>query len=202
MKNNLKTLFGAVAATLLLVGSSGAQMEADVQNQPEPVKETKTMILMKTNKGNIKIELDAAKAPKTVANFLKYVESGHYTDTIFHRVISNFMIQGGGMTANMAQKKAPYTVENEANNGLKNVRGSLAMARTSDPHSAGAQFFINVVDNGFLDFKSPTQQGWGYCVFGKVIEGMDVVDAIRAVPTAPGDVPKETITITEVSVIK
>jgi cyclophilin family peptidyl-prolyl cis-trans isomerase len=202
MKNNLKILFGVVAATLLLIGSSGAQMETNVQIQPEPVKETKTMILMKTNKGNIKIELDAAKAPKTVANFLKYVESGHYTDTIFHRVISNFMIQGGGMTANMAQKKAPYTVENEANNGLKNVRGSLAMARTSDPHSAGAQFFINVVDNGFLDFKSPTQQGWGYCVFGKVIEGMDVVDAIRAVPTAPGDVPKETITITEVSVIK
>jgi cyclophilin family peptidyl-prolyl cis-trans isomerase len=202
MKNNLKILFGVVAATLLLIGSSGAQMETNVQIQPEPVKETKTMILMKTTKGNIKIELDAAKAPKTVANFLKYVESGHYTDTIFHRVISNFMIQGGGMTANMAQKKAPYTVENEANNGLKNVRGSLAMARTSDPHSAGAQFFINVVDNGFLDFKSPTQQGWGYCVFGKVIEGMDVVDAIRAVPTAPGDVPKETITITEVSVIK
>ena len=202
MKNNLKILFGAAVATFLWVGSSGAQIEADVQNQPEPVKEIKTMILMKTTKGDIKIELDAAKAPKTVANFLKYVESGHYTDTIFHRVISNFMIQGGGMTANMAQKKAPYTVENEANNGLKNVRGSIAMARTSDPHSAGAQFFINVVDNGFLDFKSPTQQGWGYCVFGKVVEGMDVVDAIRAVPTASGDVPKETITITEVSVIK
>ena len=202
MKNNLKTLFGVAAATFLLVGSSVAQIEADVQIQPEPVKETKNMILMKTTKGNIKIELDAAKAPKTVANFLKYVESGHYTDTIFHRVISNFMIQGGGMTANMAQKKAPYTVENEANNGLKNVRGSIAMARTSDPHSGGAQFFINVVDNGFLDFKSPTAQGWGYCVFGKVVEGMDVVDAIRAVPTAPGDVPKETITITEVSVIK
>ena len=160
------------------------------------------MVLMKTTKGDIKIELDAVKAPKTVANFLKYVESGHYSNTIFHRVISNFMVQGGGMTANMAQKKALWTVENEANNGLKNVRGSIAMARTSDPHSAGAQFFINVVDNGFLDFKAPTQQGWGYCVFGKVTEGMDVVDAIRAVPTAPGDVPKETITITEVSVIK
>jgi peptidyl-prolyl cis-trans isomerase B (cyclophilin B) len=162
----------------------------------------KTMILMKTTKGDIKIELDAEKAPKTVANFLKYVESGHYTDTIFHRVISNFMIQGGGMTANMAQKKASATVENEANNGLKNVRGSIAMARTSDPHSAGAQFFINVVDNGFLDFKAPTQQGWGYCVFGKVVEGMDVVDAIRAVPTAPGDVPKETITIISVTVVE
>ena len=202
MKNNLKTPLGVIAATLLLVGSSGAQIEADVQKNPEPVKEVKTMILMKTTKGNIKIELDAAKAPKTVANFLKYVESGHYSNTIFHRVISNFMVQGGGMTADMNQKKAPWTVENEANNGLKNTRGTIAMARTSDPHSGGAQFFINVVDNGFLDFKAPTQQGWGYCVFGKVVEGMDVVDAIRAVPTGYGDVPKETITITEVSVIK
>jgi len=202
MKNNLKTLFGAVAATLLLAGCSGPEKKNEIQKQPEPVKETKTMILMKTTKGDIKIELDAGKAPKTVANFLKYVESGHYTDTIFHRVIGNFMIQGGGMTANMREKNAPNKVENEANNGLKNVRGSIAMARTPDPHSAGAQFFINVVDNGFLDFKAPTQQGWGYCVFGKVVEGMDVVDAIRNVPTAPGDVPKETITITEVSVIK
>ncbi|HNX52837.1 MAG TPA: peptidylprolyl isomerase [Pontiellaceae bacterium] len=202
MKNNLKALCGVFAAAFLLVGCSRAEVEAKVENTPEPAKETKVMILMKTTKGDIKLELDAAKAPKTVANFLKYVESGHYKDTIFHRVISNFMIQGGGMTANMNQKKAPYTVENEANNGLKNVRGSIAMARTSDPHSAGAQFFINVVDNGFLDFKAPTQQGWGYCVFGKVVEGMDVVDAIRAVPTAPGDVPRETVTITEVSVIK
>lgn len=162
----------------------------------------KTMILMKTTKGDIKLELDAEKAPKTVANFIKYVESGHYTDTIFHRVISNFMIQGGGHTAGMAEKRAPHKVENEANNGLKNVRGSIAMARTSDPHSAGAQFFINVVDNAFLDFKAPTAQGWGYCVFGKVVEGMDVVDAIRNTPTAPGDVPRETITITEVKVIE
>lgn len=160
------------------------------------------MILMKTTKGDIKLELDNEKAPKTVANFLKYVESGHYTGTIFHRVISNFMIQGGGMTADMNQKKAPWTVENEANNGLKNVRGSIAMARTSDPHSAGAQFFINVVDNGFLDFKAPTMQGWGYCVFGKVVEGMDVVDAIRNIPTAPGDVPKETVTIESVTVVE
>jgi cyclophilin family peptidyl-prolyl cis-trans isomerase len=202
MKNNLKTLFGVVAATFLLAGCSQAEVEAKVEKAPETAKETKTMILMKTTKGDIKLELDAAKAPKTVANFLKYVESGHYSGTIFHRVISSFMIQGGGHTANMAEKKAPHKVENEANNGLKNVRGSIAMARTSDPHSAGAQFFINVVDNGFLDFKSPTQQGWGYCVFGKVVEGMDVVDAIRNVPTGSGDVPKETITITEVTVIK
>ena len=160
------------------------------------------MLLMKTTKGDIKLELDAGKAPKTVANFLKYVESGHYSGTIFHRVINNFMIQGGGFDENMVQKNAPHIVENEANNGLKNTRGTIAMARTSDPHSAGAQFFINVVDNGFLDFKSPTQQGWGYCVFGKVVEGMDVVDAIKNVQTRPGDVPKETITITEVTVIK
>jgi len=185
MINPLKTL-----AVALLLGAFNLQAG-----------ET-TMILMKTTKGDIKLELDAAKAPKTVANFLKYVESGHYTDTIFHRVISNFMVQGGGMTADMNQKKAPWTVENEANNGLKNTRGTIAMARTSDPHSGGAQFFINVVDNGFLDFKSPTQQDWGYCVFGKVIEGMDVVDAIRAVPTGSGDVPKETVTIKEVTVIK
>jgi len=202
MKNNLKTLFGVFAATLLLAGCSRAEVEAKVENAPATTKETNVMILMKTTKGDIKIELDAVKAPKTVANILKYVESGHYSGTIFHRVISNFMIQGGGHTANMMEKKAPNKVENEANNGLKNVRGSIAMARTSDPHSAGAQFFINVVDNGFLDFKAPTQQGWGYCVFGKVVEGMDVVDAIRNTPTAPGDVPKETITITEVSVIK
>lgn len=202
MKNSLKPLFGVFTAVLLLAGCSGREVEPTAAKEPEIKKEMNTMILMKTTKGDIKIELDAAKAPKTVANFLKYVESGHYNGTIFHRVISNFMIQGGGHTADMTQKKAPYTVENEANNGLKNVRGSIAMARTSDPHSAGAQFFINVVDNGFLDFKSPTMQGWGYCVFGKVVEGMDVVDAIRAVPTVPGDVPRETITITEVSVIK
>ena len=202
MKNNLKALFGMAAAAILLAGCSGRETEPVITTAPEPAKETKTMILMKTTKGDIKLELDNEKAPKTVANFLKYVESGHYTDTIFHRVIGNFMIQGGGMTADMNQKKASYTVENEANNGLKNLRGTIAMARTSDPHSAGAQFFINVVDNGILDFKAPTQQGWGYCVFGKVIEGMDVVDAIKNVPTGSGDVPKETITITSVQVVK
>ncbi|MDK2858328.1 MAG: peptidyl-prolyl cis-trans isomerase [Verrucomicrobiota bacterium] len=161
----------------------------------------KPMILMKTTQGDIKLELDDEKAPNTVENFLKYVESGHYNGTIFHRVIDNFMIQGGGLTEDMVPKSAPYTVENEANNGLKNTRGTIAMARTSDPHSAGAQFFINVVDNDFLDFKAPTPQGWGYCVFGKVIDGMDVVDAIKGVATGPGDVPKKVIKITDVSVI-
>ncbi len=203
MKNHPKILFSVFAATLLLAGCSSSEVEANVEAEkaPEPIKETKTMILVKTTNGDIKIELDAEKAPNTVANFMKYVESGHYSDTIFHRVIDNFMIQGGGFTANMAQKNAPHTVDNEANNGLKNDRGTIAMARTGDPHSAGAQFFINVKDNDFLNFSAPTQQGWGYCVFGKVIEGMDVVDAIKGVPTGRQDVPNDTITITEITVV-
>lgn len=201
MKNNMKILFGLIAATLLLAGCSNPEIETEIAKDPEIVKETKTMILMKTTKGDIKIELNAEKAPNTVANFLQYVNSGHYSGTIFHRVINGFMIQGGGMTANMTEKRAPHKVDNEANNGLKNVRGSIAMARTSDPHSAGAQFFINVVDNGFLDFKAPTAQGWGYCVFGQVVEGMDVVDAIKGVPTGRGDVPNDVIEITSVTVV-
>jgi len=205
MKNKLNILFSMCAATLLLAGCSGPEVEVAPVQEQEPVKETKTMILMKTTKGDIKIELDAEKAPNTVANFLKYVESGHYSNTVFRRVISNFMIQGGGFTADMAQKPAPHTVDNEANNGLKNEVGTIAMARTSDPHSAGAQFFINTKDNGFLNFSSPTQQGWGYCVFGKVVEGMDVVMDIDGVATGNvghfGDVPREPIVITEVTVI-
>lgn len=205
MKNNLKILFSVCAATLLLAGCSGPEVEVAPVQEPETVKETKTMILMKTTQGDIKLELDAEKAPNTVANFLKYVESGHYSNTIFHRVISNFMIQGGGFTADMAQKPASHTVDNEANNGLKNEIGTIAMARTSDPHSAGAQFFINTKDNGFLNHSAPTQQGWGYCVFGKVVEGMDVVEAIDGVATGNtggfGDVPREPIVITEITVI-
>lgn len=164
------------------------------------------MILISTTKGDIKLELDAAKAPNTVSNFLNYVESGHYNGTIFHRVISNFMIQGGGFDRQFSQKKVLKPIDNEASNGLKNVRGTIAMARTTDPHSATAQFFINVVDSSFLDFKAPTDQGWGYCVFGKVVEGLDVVDAIKNVPTGQhgqfSDVPKEVIEITAVKVIK
>ncbi|MDH3346133.1 MAG: peptidylprolyl isomerase [Kiritimatiellaceae bacterium] len=163
------------------------------------------MILMKTTKGDIKLELNAEKAPNTVSNFLQYVESGHYNETIFHRVISNFMIQGGGFAADMSQKDAPHTVDNEANNGLKNEKGTIAMARTMDPHSAGAQFFINTKDNDFLNFSAPTTQGWGYCVFGKVVEGMDVVEAIEGVATGNksghSDVPVEPVTVTEVTVI-
>ena len=163
------------------------------------------MILMKTSEGDIKIELDKEKAPKTVENFMKYVESGHYSGTIFHRVIDNFMIQGGGFDADMNQKEAPYTVENEADNGLSNEVGSIAMARTQDPHSAGAQFFINVKDNAFLNHTAKNPQGWGYCVFGKVVEGMDVVEAIKGVRTGNSgyhsDVPAEPIVINEVVVV-
>ncbi|WP_281981296.1 peptidylprolyl isomerase [Azonexus hydrophilus] len=163
------------------------------------------MIKLTTNHGVITLELDAEKAPKTVENFIAYVEAGHYDNTIFHRVIKNFMIQGGGMEPGMNQKETRDPIENEAANGLKNVRGSIAMARTNDPHSATAQFFINVVDNDFLDFRAPSGQGWGYCVFGQVVEGMDVVDKIRAVATGNKgfhqDVPKEDVIIEKAEVV-
>ena len=142
------------------------------------------MVILHTNHGDITLELDAASAPKTVANFLQYVRDGHYDNTIFHRVIDGFMIQGGGMTPGMKQKPTRAGVANEAANGLKNTRYTVAMARTSDPHSGTAQFFINVADNAFLDHTAPTAQGWGYCVFGKVVAGQDVVDKIKGVATA------------------
>lgn len=172
----------------------------------EPIIEERTpvMILMKTSKGDIKIELDKEKAPKTVANFLSYVESGHYNGTIFHRVMDGFMIQGGGFDEKMLQKPATNTVENEAADGLKNVVGSIAMARTADPHSASAQFFINVNDNTFLDY--PGQDGWGYCAFGQVVEGMDVVNDIKSVRTGNAgrhqNVPIEPVVIAEVVVVE
>ncbi|HNJ77057.1 MAG: peptidylprolyl isomerase [Rhodocyclaceae bacterium] len=136
-----------------------------------------------TSLGAFTLQLDAEKAPKTVENFLAYVAAGHYDNTIFHRVIKGFMIQGGGFEPGMKQKECRAPIDNEAANGLKNKRGTIAMARTGDPHSATAQFFINVVDNDFLDFKAPSGQGWGYCVFGEVTEGMETIDAIRAVRT-------------------
>jgi peptidyl-prolyl cis-trans isomerase B (cyclophilin B) len=164
-----------------------------------------SQVKLTTSQGAITLKLDAEKAPKTVANFLAYVEAGHYDNTIFHRVIKNFMIQGGGMEPGMNQKKTSAPIENEAANGLKNKRGSIAMARTNDPHSATAQFFINVVDNDFLDFKSPMGQGWGYCVFGEVVEGMDVVDAIRAVRTGNKgfhqDVPVDDVLIVKAEIV-
>ena len=165
-----------------------------------------TKVLLKTNKGDITLSLDAAKAPKTVANFLQYVKSGHYDGTIFHRVIDNFMIQGGGMTAGLKEKSSGAQIENEANNGLKNERGTVAMARTSDPHSATAQFFINVNDNDFLNHTAPNAQGWGYAVFGTVTDGLDVVDTIRKVKTGNAgfhqDVPAEDVVIEKASVLE
>jgi len=162
-------------------------------------------VLLKTNKGDITLTLDAAKAPKTVANFLAYVKSGHYDGTIFHRVIDNFMIQGGGMASGMKQKPTQAEIENEANNGLKNVNGSVAMARTNEPHSASSQFFINVNDNDFLNHTAPTAQGWGYAVFGAVSDGMDVVNAIRKVKTGSSgfhqDVPTEDVVIEKATVL-
>lgn len=162
-------------------------------------------VKMVTNKGAIVLELDAAKAPKTVENFLAYVRSGFYTGTLFHRVINNFMIQGGGLEAGMRQKKTNAPIENEADNGLSNDIGTIAMARTGDPHSATAQFFINVSNNGFLNHTGKNAQGWGYCVFGRVTEGMDVVEAIKLVATGSvggyQDVPKEDVVIESAEVI-
>lgn len=152
------------------------------------------VVLLETSKGPIKIELYPDKAPETVKNFLNYVDKKHYDGTIFHRVISKFMIQGGGMTSGLSEKKTDGPIKNEAGNGLSNARGTIAMARTPNPHSASAQFFINVVDNRFLD-KENAQDGWGYCVFGKVIDGMDTVDKIKNVSTGPGDVPKDEVII-------
>ncbi|MFJ1455802.1 peptidylprolyl isomerase [Nocardia sp. N2S4-5] len=156
-----------------------------------------TKVLLNTSAGDITLELDETRAPKTVANFVDYVKAGHYDGTIFHRVISGFMVQGGGMTADMQQKPAPNRVENEASNGLRNDKYTVAMARTSDPHSASAQFFINTSNNDFLNH--PGQDGWGYAVFGKVVDGTDVVDSINDVRTGSRsghqDVPVEPITI-------
>jgi peptidyl-prolyl cis-trans isomerase B (cyclophilin B) len=156
--------------------------------------------------GTIDIELDFDKAPKSAANFEQYVKDGHFDGTIFHRVINNFMIQGGGMLPDMSQKETRATINNEADNGLKNVKGTLAMARTNDPHSASSQFFINVADNAFLDHTSPTPQGWGYAVFGKVVNGMDVVEKMKAVTTGSRaghqDVPLENIVIEKAEVVE
>lgn len=163
------------------------------------------MIELHTNHGVIKIELNTEKAPKSAANFVSYVEKGHYDNTVFHRVIDGFMIQGGGFEPGMTQKPTDAPVDNEANNGLKNVKGSVAMARTNDPHSATAQFFINVADNDFLNFSSPTPQGWGYTVFGQVVEGLDVIEKIRKVKTGSKgfhqDVPVDDVVIEKAVVV-
>lgn len=164
------------------------------------------MIRMQTNHGAIVLELDAQKAPKTVANFLAYAKEGFYDGTIFHRVIAGFMIQGGGFSPGMKQKPTRAPIENEAVNGLRNNRGTIAMARTNDPHSASSQFFINLVDSDFLNFTAPTPRGWGYCVFGRVVEGMDVVDKIKATATGSRaghqDVPVDDVVIERVEVVE
>ena len=163
------------------------------------------MVKLHTNFGVIALELHAAKAPETVKNFLAYVESGHYANTIFHRVIDGFMVQGGGFEPGMKQKPTRAPVKNEATNGLKNDRYTVSMARTNDPHSASAQFFINLKDNDFLNHTAPTPQGWGYCVFGKVVEGQDVVDRIKAVKTGRSgmhqDVPQQDVIIERAEVV-
>jgi peptidyl-prolyl cis-trans isomerase B (cyclophilin B) len=185
----------ALGALFTLI-TAGASMAAAANPKVE----------METSKGKFVIELFPEKAPETVKNFLNYVEAKYYDGTIFHRVIPKFMIQGGGFTSDMKRKSAGAPIKNEADNGLKNDRGTIAMARTGDPHSATAQFFINSVNNDFLNHKSKTQQGWGYVVFGKVIRGMDVVDAISAVKTVTRgsyrDVPAETVEIDSVRVLK
>ena len=186
----MKSRFTVFLLALLLLAAAGTSWAA-----AKPPR-----VLLQTTLGDITLELAADKAPKTVANFLQYVDEGFYDGTIFHRVISNFVIQGGGYTPDFVKKPTRAPIPNEANNGLSNLRGSIAMARTSDPHSATAQFFINVVDNTFLDHRSQTLRGWGYTVFGKVVEGMEVVDKIRRVPTGRGgpfakDVPRGPVII-------
>jgi peptidyl-prolyl cis-trans isomerase B (cyclophilin B) len=163
------------------------------------------MVKLSTNLGTITLDLDAQRAPETVKNFLQYVQDGHYDNTVFHRVIDGFMIQGGGFEPGMRQKPTRAPVGNEANNGLKNDRGTIAMARTGDPHSATAQFFINVADNAFLNHTAPNAQGWGYCVFGRVADGMDVVEKIKGVRTGSKgmhkDVPVEDVVIERAEVV-
>ena len=207
-------LFLVLIASLALLGAVHAQSTAKPANPVQktsptpptkPTSKGSNMVKFTTNYGAFTLQLDAAKAPKTVENFLQYVRDGHYTGTIFHRVIANFMVQGGGFEPGMRQKPTRAPVANEADNGLKNDLYTVAMARTSDPHSASAQFFINVKNNDFLNFTSPTGSGWGYAVFGKVTEGMDVVDKIRAVQTGQkgmhGDVPVVDVVVEKAEIL-
>jgi len=191
-----KILITALAITTLLFSFSSIEAKGKCK------KEINTVVIMKTSMGDIKIELDAEKAPITVKNFLSYVDKEFFDGTIFHRIIENFMIQGGGFNPDMTQKPTDEQIKNEANNGLKNDRGTIAMARTGVIDSATAQFFINVVDNDGLNYRDDSVRGYGYCVFGKVIDGMDVVDKIKVVKTGKhgpyGDVPLEPITIKSV----
>jgi len=197
MSYNLHALTRIATGALLLLVASVFANTAIADGPPR--------VALETSMGRIVVELDVEKAPVTVSNFLGYVKDGFYNGTIFHRVIDKFMIQGGGFDTNFDKKAVKDAIRNEADNGLKNVRGSIAMARTSDPHSATAQFFINVVDNDFLNHTAPSGRGWGYAVFGRVVEGMEVVDAITAVTTgqrgAYSDVPREDVVIQSVAII-
>lgn len=190
-------------AAVLVFGCS-TQKEAD---KTEEVEMKNTKVLFSTNLGDFEVELFDKESPETVKNFLGYVKSGFYEGTVFHRIIPGFMAQGGGFTENLEQKEGNAPIKNEASNGIKNERGTIAMARTNDPHSATSQFFINYVDNYFLDYAAETPQGWGYAVFGKVTKGMEIVDAMADVPTGSGgffrsDVPQTSIVIKKVKVIK
>jgi len=199
----LKKIFTPIFA-LLIAGL--CVLPAHAATQPPAKKGNSHMVKLHTNHGVITLQLDAEKAPVTVKNFEDYVASGHYSNTIFHRVIPDFMIQGGGFEPGMMQKAVNAPIKNEAANGLKNDKYTIAMARTGDPQSATAQFFINTKDNGFLNYTAPNPQGYGYCVFGKVVEGMDVVDKIGKVKTGNiggyGDVPKEDVIITKAELVK
>jgi peptidyl-prolyl cis-trans isomerase B (cyclophilin B) len=208
--------FASLFAPLFILGCASTNtnntMISDTQpnslsntNNQETTMSDMPVVQLETSMGDITIELNEEKAPKTVENFINYVNSGHYEGTIFHRVIDGFMIQGGGMDAQMNEKKTNAPIENEADNGLKNDKGTIAMARTQDPHSATSQFFINVKDNDFLNHSGKNMQGWGYTVFGKVTDGMDVIEKMRSVATGRfgmhADVPNEPITINSAKVV-
>jgi peptidyl-prolyl cis-trans isomerase B (cyclophilin B) len=199
MKSSALKLCALLLAGLWLMPAAAATASPSQKGKP-------IMVKLQTNKGDITLELNAEKAPNTVKNFLEYVNSGFYNGTIFHRVINGFMIQGGGFEPGMKQKPVRAPIKNEANNGLTNDAYTLAMARTGDPHSATAQFFINVKDNAFLNHTAATAQGWGYCVFGKVVAGTEVVDAIKQVPTGNSgmfqDVPAQDVVILKAEVVK
>ncbi len=200
----MKPIFALFLATSLTFGFDA--VAATKPKEKTPVTATAPKVKLHTSLGDIVIQLNAEKAPVTTANFLGYVKDGFYDGTIFHRIIKNFMAQGGGFTEKWEQKTTKAPIENEADNGLLNNRGTIAMARTSDPQSATAQFFINYVDNGFLNFKSKTPQGYGYAVFGEVVEGMDVVDKMATVPTGrggpmPTDVPQTPIVILSATLV-
>lgn len=199
-------VFGLAFALSLALGMGHtAQAASSTSNQGNTMSSS-PRVKLQTSQGDIVIELNAEKAPKTVENFLTYVKEGYYDGTIFHRIINNFMIQGGGFEAGMKQKQTHASIENEANNGLKNDRYTVAMARTSDPHSASAQFFINVADNDFLNFTAPTPNGWGYAVFGAVVEGTQVVDQLKGVKTGTKgfhqDVPVEDVILEKATIVE